>query len=264
MTEPYTNGNGHASALAIAAVVTPVAPIPGSIVKGIVKVQAGIAAVAKDGKNPHGGYAFASTDAFYAMLSHKLAEAGLAIICLEDHVPEIVRIEKDGKTSQWARFSFSFVLATEQDTWHDPRSRRSLYIQITGPQTFMAAQSFAEKTYYRSLFKIPTGDKDLDGLPQGETEEEQVALAGIGKTKRKSSAEGKRDGSVKVFNGIDAELQNAQGAIECREIWTKHASELATMPARWYGTLAETYTVKMGEFGVEVEVEDQATFRSQL
>ena len=135
-----------------AAQISPGAAIPGSIVKAIVTVQAAIASVTKDGKNAHGGYAFASTDAIYAMLTHKLAEAGLAIMCLEDTIPEIVRVEKDGKTAQWGKFSFSFVLATEQATWQDPRSRRSLFIQITGPQSFMAAQSYAEKTYYRSLF----------------------------------------------------------------------------------------------------------------
>ena len=248
MTNPFPSGS--------------VATIPASIVKAIVTVQAGISAVTKDGKNPHGGYAFTSTDAIYAMLTHKLAEARLAILCLEDAIPEIVRIEKDGKTTQWGKFSFSFVLATEEATWQDPRSRRSLFIQITGPQTFMGAQSFAEKTYLRSLFKMPTGDHDLDALPQGDTEEDQVALNGIGKTKRKSSAEGKRDGSVKRFNDLRANIAKSEGAIDCREVWAKAATELAVLPRAWYENVAQEYTDKMEGFGVVVEVEEQTQLQA--
>lgn len=252
------NGNGNSHPVAPPAPFVPVAPIPGPIVKAIVKVQAGVAAVSRDGKNQHGGYQFASTDAVYAELTHKLAEAGLMIMCLEEEKPEIVRVEREGKVSQWGKFVFTFVLATEEATWTDARSRRSLFIQITGPQSFMAAQSYAEKTYLRSLFKLPTGDMDLDSLPQGETEDDQVALNQMGGgKKRKSSAEGKRDGSVKKFNDLRASIAKAEGAIDCRELWTKQAADLAVMPRAWYETLSEDYSVKMESFGIEVEIDDQ-------
>lgn len=244
--------------IAPAATFMPVAAIPGSIVKAIVKVQAGVAAVSRDGKNQHGGYQFASTDAVYAELTHKLAEAGLMIMCLEEDKPEIVRVEKEGKTSQWGRFVFTFVLATEDATWTDQRSRRSLFIQLTGPQSFMAAQSYAEKTYLRSLFKLPTGDMDLDSLPQGDTEDDQIALNQIGKAKRKSSAEGKRDGSVKRFNELRAKITSAQGAIDCRDVWTSHAEFLTTAPRGWYETLLEDYSVAMQGFGVEIDLPEQS------
>jgi len=235
--------------------VQAVAPIPGSIVKAIVTVQAAIAAVTRDGKNQHGGYAYASTDAIYAMLTHKLAEAGLAIMCLEEHAPEIVKVEKEGKTQQWGKFAFSFVLATEQATWTDARSRRSLFTAITGPQTFMAAQSYAEKTYLKSLFKIPTGDKfELDGLPQDDVED---------RPKRKSSAEGKRDGSVKKFNQLRADITAAQGAIECREVWVRSADFLSTAPRAWYETLLEDYSVAMSGFGVDVDLPEQSELMPQ-
>lgn len=235
---------------------TPVTAIPGSIVKAICKIQTTVDAIAKSTPNKHGGYMFASTDDIYAALTRKLGEVGLAILPLETK-HEIVKVEREGKTVQWLHASFSFVLATEDATWEHPSCRRSLYIQVTGPQTHQAAQSYAEKAFLRSLFKLPTGDMDLDSLPQADTEEDQVALAGIGKVKRKSSAEGKRDGSVKRFNELRAAIQKADGAIECREVWTKAASELSTLPRGWYETLAEDYSVKMSEFGIEVEVEEQ-------
>ena len=234
----------------------PAQAIHASIVKATLKVQAAIAAVGKDGKNQHGGYQFASTDAVYAALTHKLADCGLMILCLEEEKPEIVRVEKEGKTSQWGKFVFSFILATEEATWTDPRSRRSLFIQITGPQSFMAAQSYAEKTYLRSLFKLPTGDMDLDSMPQGETEEDQVALNGGGKgPKRKSSAEGKRDGSVKLFNEIRAKIMAATSADLCQQIRTLYADEWNSMPRAWADTLSEDFEVKLSEFGVQEAAE---------
>lgn len=216
-----------------------------SIVTAICKVQGLIGAVKKDQPNHHGGYQFASTDAIYAELTHKLANAGLMILCLEAQEPEIVRIEKEGKTSQWGKFHFVFVLATAEATWSDPRSRRSLYIQITGPQTFMAAQSYAEKTYLRSLFKLPTGDVDLDAVAQAETEEDQAALASNGKKPRKSSAVGKRDGSVKLFNTIRAQITAAQNPEMLAQIRTLYAEEWATLPVKWELLLSEEYEDRM-------------------
>lgn len=262
MEQATLNGNGSAG---VHAPPAPALSIHPSIVKATLKVQAAISAVAKDGKNAHGGYGFASTDAVYAQLTHKLAESGLMIMCLEEKEPEIVRVEKkdkDGRefTTQWGKFVFSFVLATEEATWTDPRSRRSLFIQITGPQTFMAAQSYAEKTYLRSLFKLPTGDMDLDSMPQADSEEEQMEL-GSGKGKRKTSAEGKRDGSVKAFNDIRAEIAKSDGPIDCQDVWKKHYKTLTTIPRSWFDTLAEEFTAKMSEFGVEVEIEQQGSLR---
>src|SRR5690606_6161042 len=97
--------------------------IPGSIVKAICAVQASMAAVAKSQRNGHGGYNFASTDDIYAALTRKLGEVGLTIMPLElNH--EIVRFEKDGKTVQWLRAEFGFVLATEDATWAHPSAKR--------------------------------------------------------------------------------------------------------------------------------------------
>lgn len=242
--------------------VAPVTAIPSSIVVAICQIQATLEAVKKSNRNQHGNYMFASTDDIYAALTRKMGEVGLLCLVLEEKDVEIVRVEKDGKTSQWGKFVFAFVLATKEATWTDPRNRRSLFIQITGPQTFQAANSYAEKSYLKSLFKLPTGDMDLDQMPQGDTEEDQVALAGIGRSKRKSSAEGKRDGSVKRFNDLRAALQKAGGAIECQEVWSKSAAELSTMPRAWYETLSEDYSVTMEGFGVQVEAEEQANLQA--
>lgn len=144
------------------------AQISGSIVKAICAVMTTMAAVKKSQKNTHGGYMFASTDDIYAALTQKMGEVGLVCLALEDGKPEIERFpDKDGQPKPWLKVAYRYVLATEDATWSDPDSRRSLFIQVTGPQTFQAAQSYCEKSYLRSLFKIPTGDMDLDSLPEG-------------------------------------------------------------------------------------------------
>jgi len=223
----------------------PVATIPTSIVQAVCRIQASLEAVKKTGRNPHGGYQFASTDDIYAALTRKMGEVGLMILPLEVE-NEVVRVEKDSKMVQWLRVSFEFVLATADATWSDHRSKRSLFIMINGPQTHQAAASYAEKAYLRSLFKIPSGDVDLDSMPQADDEESMVALNG-GK-KRKSSAEGKRDGSVKEFNRLRGEIAaaiNTEMLAHVREIYAGDEGAWSSMPPAWASTLEEDYEVKM-------------------
>lgn len=222
-----------------------VTPIPSSIVQALCQIMVTVDAVKKSQRNQHGGYNFASTDDIYAAVTRKMGEVGLILLSLEDRC-EIKRIEKDGKTAQWAHMEFSFVLATTRDTWTDARAKRTLYIQVTGPQTFQAAQSYVEKAYLRSLLKLPTGDMDLDSMPQADNEEDQLALAG-GK-KRKSSAEGKRDGSVKEFNRLRAEIASAlnpEMLAHLREVYSGDEGPWQGMPPAWASTLDEDYEVKM-------------------
>ena len=213
--------------------------IHGSIVKAICKVQSSLDAVKKSQKNQHGGYMFASTDDIYAELTRRMSEAGLVVMSLEEEA-EIIRVEKDGKTVQWAKMVFGFVLATEEASWRDKGSKRSLFIQVTGPQTFQAAQSYAEKAYLRALFKIPTGDMDLDAIAQGDDEETQSALNGG--AKRKSSSASKKDGTDKLFNDIKAMIMNSYGNREAlRDIRARFAPQWAEMPQRWVELLDNEY-----------------------
>jgi hypothetical protein len=220
--------------------------MPPSIVKAVCRVQATMGAVSKSTKNLHGNYMFASADDIYAAVTRKLGEVGLMILPLEEHA-ETVRIEKDGKTSQWLKAVFSFLLATEDATWHDPRSRRTLFIQVTGPQTFQAAQSYVEKAYLRSLFKIPTGDLDLDSMPQADNEEDLLALNET--KKRKSSSAAKKDGTDRAFNEIRRHIKGAGDVEGLRFIRLSYADEWATAPARWVEILDDEYADRMQDLG---------------
>lgn len=244
--------------------VAQTASIPASIVMAICQVQTTLEAVKKSNRNHHGGYNYASTDDIYAALTRKMGEVGLVCLTMEEKETEIVRVEnKEGKTMQWGKFLFSFVLATKDATWTDARNRRSLFIQVTGPQTFQAANSYAEKSYLKSLFKIPTGDMDLDSMPQADNEEDQAALNSIGKVKRKSSSGAKKDGeTVGHFNRLLAEIGAAEGAADCGSIWSSNAGIIATLPRAWYEEVSQTYYYKMKDFGIEVDVEDQRALQA--
>jgi len=232
-----------------------VTPIPSSIVQAICQIMVTVDAVKKSQRNQHGGYNFASTDDIYAAVTRKMGEVGLVMLSLEDRC-EIKRVEKDGKTSQWAHMEFSFVLATTADTWSDARAKRTLYIQVTGPQTFQAAQSYVEKAYLRSLLKLPTGDMDLDSMPQADDEESMVALNG-GK-KRKSSAEGKRDGTIADFNKLVAAIANASNRDDLQAIYLEQSDASGPwsgMPAKWASLLQDDFDVRMEGFNSRIAAE---------
>jgi hypothetical protein len=229
--------------------------IPGSIVKAICAIQSSLGAVSKSNRNAHGGYNFASADDIYAALTRKMGEVGLCIVSLED-LCEIKRVEGkdskgDTKISQWAHMEFSFVLATEDATWTDKRAKRTLYIQVTGAQTFQAAQSYAEKAYLRSLFKIPTGDMDLDSMPQADNEDDMVALSRGGK--RKSSSAAKKDGTSELFNEIRGKVQTAPTREILTQIRTLYSEEWEVMPTRVLELLDNEYEDRMSAFPVAAE-----------
>lgn len=222
-----------------------VTPIPASIVRAICAIKSTVEALKKSGKNPHGGYQFSSTDDLYAAIARKMGDVGLMCLALEVE-NEIKRIEKDGKTSQWLRVVYQYVWATETDTWTDTSNRRTVCTQVTGPQTYQAAQSFAEKAYLRSTFKLPSGDMDLDSMPQADTEEELNDI--LAPRKKKSSSAAKKDGTDVVFNELRGAISGADGPADLHMIKTNSWSVWQQMPERWRQILDAEFDDRMAEF----------------
>ena len=65
---------------------------------------------------------------------------------------------------------------------------------------------------------------------------------------RKSSAEGKRDGSVDVFNALRAEIAAAPDAATVARIKANNAAVIETMPARWAQMIEDDLIVKEQDF----------------
>ena len=252
-------------------VVASVPRIPPSIVKAICQIKATVEAVKKSAFNEHGRYKFSSTDDIYAALSRKMGEVGIICLAMEEKC-EIKRVEKPAKekgsflkdkdgnivteTVQWANIEYSFVWATEEATWTDPKAKRSIYIQVTGPQTFQAAQSFIEKAYLRSTFKIPSGDMDLDSMPQADNEDDQVNLNSP--RKAKSSSRSKKDGDDVPFNELRGAISGADGPAELVHIRKQNWTFWSQLPGRWREIVDSEYDDKMQEFGVSDGISDEA------
>lgn len=259
LRECSASGNRVSNSGAMAGGVT---PIPSSIVRAACAVQASVAAIAKTQFNKHGQYKFASTDDIYAAITRKLGEVGLMVYPLElapvqREQSKVDVFDRDGnktgeKTVSLLHFHFGYVLATETDTWFDPRSSRSITVLHTGPQTYNAAESFCQKAYLRAWLKLPTGDMDLDSMPQADNEDDQVAANAVGpRAKRKSSAEGKRDGSVAEFNKLVQAIATASNRDDLQAIYMDCADTngpWAGMPSKWAGLLQDDYDAKMEGF----------------
>ena len=112
----------------------------------------------KSERNREAGFRFASIDDFLAAVNPLCAEAGLII--LQDELD--ARLVNDGGNSldrSWLWTTFTFTLAHKSGAIYGPLTR-SVMVPARGAQAFGSAQSYALKQFMRSLFQIPTGDKE--------------------------------------------------------------------------------------------------------
>ena len=220
--------------------------MPASIVKAICQVQLSLdQAVAKKGRNDFAKFDFATIDDVYAVLSQRMAAAGLVMMTLEEGTAE-ERVGSSGKSALFVTFRFKFVLASAAgDTWTDPAFVRTLRVQVTGPQSYAAAQSFVDKAVLRSIFKLPTGDNvELDLAKQSNLIENQVDDPATPMKKRKSSAAAKRDGDDKAFNNLKQEIETCRDGGELEAVYQEHYKNDMTFgdfPNGWAHMLNEEY-----------------------
>ena len=224
-----------------------VEPVPAEITKAICQVMLSMTeAIPKRGRNDFAKFNFVSVDDIYAKISRHMAQAGLVVLTLEESAAED-RIQSGGKTGLFITFKFKFVLAAEGKTWTDKSFVRSVRAQCTGPQSFAAAQSFAEKSFLRSLFKLATGDSELDQERQADTLEDQVGGAAP-VNKRKSSAAAKRDGDDKEFNTLKHRIEACNCPNELTDIYNKHVIDgqaFGAYPHGWAALLDDEYALRM-------------------
>jgi hypothetical protein len=129
--------------------------IPVEIARAIGEVMTQIKSLPKGERNEHGGYAFASIDDFLAAVGPLCSVAGL-IVYQDEH--SIDMIDRGGKA--WVKATYSFRLGHISGVICERPMLRTVFLAITGPQTMGASQSYSLKMFMRSLFMIPTGDRD--------------------------------------------------------------------------------------------------------
>jgi len=140
--------------------------MPQAVAGAINAVMGRIKGLLKTERNRAGGYRFASIDDFLSAVNPLCAKAGLII--LQDELD--ARLVHDGtehSNRSWLWATFTFTLAHKSGALYGPLTR-SVMVPASGAQAFGAAQSYALKQFMRSLFQIPTGDReDADyGAPE--------------------------------------------------------------------------------------------------
>jgi hypothetical protein len=125
------------------------------LMAAIAKVMAGISKLPKGDKNQHGGYDFASIDAFLVAVNPLCAEHGVVI--LQHEVSSEVLPSENKKPN--LHCVYEFTLAHSGGETYGP-IRRSVMVMAVGAQAYGTAQSYALKQFMRSTFLIATGDED--------------------------------------------------------------------------------------------------------
>jgi len=141
-------------------------PMPKEIAGAICKVMGGISKLPKADRNQHGGYNFASIDAFLAAVNPLCADAGLFI--MQDETAMEILPPANGQKAGQLHMQFAFMVGHSSGQVWGPVSR-SVMVPATGAQAFGSAQSYAQKQFMRSLFMIATGDKDDPDFQQADT-----------------------------------------------------------------------------------------------
>jgi hypothetical protein len=148
--------------------------MPVEIAGAINKIMGQIKSLPKGERNEHGHYNFASVDDFLAATGPLCSDAGLIVLQDEESM-EI--FDRGGKG--WIKATYSFTLAHASGAMWDRPIRRTVLQQIAGPQTTGGTQSYALKMFMRSLFQIPTGERDdADYAPKEAMQTRQEERAG--------------------------------------------------------------------------------------
>ncbi len=140
-----------------------IAVIPAVISEAISAITGALGTVSKGAYNEFDKYSYTSVDQIYELVASHLAQHKLNIIPIE--LADVMIVTgPDGKN--WGKFVIGFVFTLGDVQYFDPHMRETLFIRINGPQTFSGAKSYAQKSFLRHLFKIATGEPDLDALPR--------------------------------------------------------------------------------------------------
>lgn len=186
-------------------------------------IAASIGSVSKLGKaekNSHQNYKFASIDAFLEMVNPICAENGLIFHMQETGIEEFTRTGGGGPQA-WFRMHYEITVYHVSGQSLPPVTR-TVEVQRTGAQASGSAQSYCLKQFMRSLFMIPTGDKDdADFRDHGAGEIVKDAPAAVPSgpqpkgARKNSSAEMKR----KLVE-LDGELADCHSLVSLEKLST--------------------------------------------
>lgn len=140
--------------------------MPKEMADAILKVMDDFGSLRKTGFNEHGRYNFAPVDDFYDRTRKLFPKYGLVITSTElesDLVPMTAGTGNAMKTTIWIKTKWQFKLHHNGATYDDGLYRFA-HVPTSGPQTEGIAQSYASKNFMRDLFRVATGEYELDDM----------------------------------------------------------------------------------------------------
>lgn len=131
------------------------------IASSIAAVMKEIGTLVRDANNQHGNYSYASTDAFFKMVSPLMVKAGLMLIVHEVgwEIREISNKRGEIRPLLFITFEFHWIHTSGASL---NAGRRTVNVDAGGAQQWGQAQSYAVKQFLRASFLIPTGEADAD------------------------------------------------------------------------------------------------------
>jgi hypothetical protein len=150
------------------------------IVKSILDTARGVGTLGKATLNPHGNYNYVSIDKFYENVARIANENGLNWVLRETLFEMLPNVGKTGAI----RVSYAVDMMHEAGEVRLDFSQVSIIHPVQGAQTIGSLMSYADKVLMRQLFKVPTGEKDIDAdetdshaLDLGPTKPEQKKVS---------------------------------------------------------------------------------------
>ena len=226
--------------------------MPPEVAKAIAGVMMDIKSLAKNDRNKHGGYDYASVDTFYAAIGPLMAKHGLLIIV--DETGYLVRTAENDKKTEWLEVSYLIIIAHSSGAvWDRPIGRTAFVPAGMGAQAFGAAQSYVEKTFMRSLFKVPTGEDDSDSLPQtalpAAHKKNSPPISEADKFADKVLAEIKACANMAEIDAVCA--ANTKGMVRLKEVagkrWNEISDAISAMGDKWRFPPDSPAVIKPGE-----------------
>ena len=199
----------------------------------------------KSEKNKFDGYDFVSIDKFLKMVNPICFNHGLFPMPPQIDVEYYKNINKRGEESTWARFVFEIVLMHKSGESLPP-TRMVIPIAVTGAQCSGSAQSYALKQYFRSLFMIPTGDKDDPDFSATEPHSSTEALADAWKDgiMDKLPEDATAEQIAKAFaDAIAAEVKAKKSERGLDGLWNKRAQYIKNLENKFPDMWAELIDV---------------------
>ncbi len=229
MTETGTDATPEAASDAVTAQHLPFAPFPREIHDAIKRVKSGIAPIEKREENKFANFMYASVDQIYEAVRGLCVDADLVIVPIEQSKVVFRQMVVGGKDKLYGRFEIGFVLSVGDVTYYEPRMCETLFIAIEGATTFNGVKSYAQKTFLRQLFKIPTGDFDLDGTKPDSTDSETAERAKKGKKDpKKCTPDESKAARGKLIAAIEA-IATPMSSEDKEGFAEKYGAELAAL-----------------------------------